>query len=127
MKALKTKIGNCEYFLIYNAEAFFSLQDVLGETNIFEALEAPGRVGYDNLVKVAATLAEEGELTRRYYGYDKNEIPTEDFIRYSTGVLELPALRRDVQYSIFLGLEQKIDDPDKEIDLVLQEIEKKKP
>lgn len=125
MKTVKTIIGGKEFYLLYNAEAFFVSKDKFGDENIFNILETAGRDGFINLAKIAAILAEQGELTRRYYGYDKSEIPTEDYIRFSTGFLDMAQLRHDVQNAIILGINREIDEPEKEVDLVLQELEKK--
>lgn len=125
MKTVKTVIGDKDFYLLYNAEAFFTLGDEFGDENIFDALAKTNRDGFAKTIKIAAVLAEQGELARRYYGYDKSEIPTEDYIKFSTSVLDIPELKRDIQDAIILGLKQEIENPQKEVDLVLQELEKK--
>ena len=127
MKVTKLDFLGHTYHLFYNSEAMLTLQEKFGQgAELVNAINPTTKDGKRILCEAVMVMAEQGELARRYYGYDHSEIPTvEQFQLFSTprNVFELfgAAVR-----AITAGYGHEIEaDDGQEIDLVLQELEKK--
>lgn len=139
MKYIETEVNGKPLFLMYNGAAMFDLQErytheVEGECgeiheepqNITEVIEQGGKKGFEALCDVAAVLAEQGELYRRFMGYDRAEIMTAKEIAVLATPEDILNLRLAVIKAVILGLKREVDDPNEERDLVLEELNKKK-
>lgn len=125
MKAIKTTIDGREYYLFYNAEAMFQIQELMPEDGSMGALFEHSRAALDLTVKSAAIMAEQGELARRAYGYDAGEFISAERIASVLAVRELAELKKDVADAVLLGLERRVLNEDKVVDLGLLALEKK--
>ena len=125
MKSVKTTLGGREYYLLFNGEAMFRLQDLYGEKPIFEVLAPNDRAAFGELCKVLAILAEQGELARRQLGYDKGPMLTEEQARALITPAEILALKLEVFKAVALGYGREVEDTSGAVDLVLAELEKK--
>ena len=65
MKAIKTTIDGSVYYLFYNAEAMFELEERIESDSLVDALLTNSREGFENMLTAAAVLIEQGELARR--------------------------------------------------------------
>ena len=72
-----------------------------------------------------AKLAEQGELLRRYQGYDKGPIPTEELFRLSLSPLEVPLAKDAIARAVQAGFRREEGPAKKEVDKGLLELEKK--
>jgi len=125
MKSVKITLGGREYYLLFNGEAMFRLQDLYGEKPIFEVLAPNDRTAFGELCKVLAILAEQGELARRQLGYDKGPMLTEEQVRALITPIEVLSLKMEVFKAVARGYGREIEDTSGAVDLVLAELEKK--
>jgi hypothetical protein len=124
MKAIKTIIGGEEYYLYFNASAMFALDDI-AESFIKDTMPNT-REAYELLCKGIHILIEQGELARRYYGHTPKELPSAEQIEKMLAPKDIPVIKKDMANAIALGFGQEIQDKEKEVDLVLQELNQKK-
>lgn len=125
MKTINTEIDGRSYYLLYNAEAMFELDDRLECDNLVEAVVAGGRDGFEATLLAASVMAEQGELARRALGYDAGSFPSIDTLRITLPPAAMATLRRDVIDAICLGMDQTVDRETDVVDLGLAEAEKK--
>ena len=126
MKGVKATIGGNEYVLIFNGQAMFEIEDIFkSATEMVNAISKPGGDGFEALCKASSVLAEQGELVRRYYGYEAMEIPSEEWIRMSLQPIEVPKLKTSILNSVVLGFKKEVSEKD-DVDLDLIEITQKK-
>lgn len=128
------KIGKKELYLYCNGAAAIKISDMEAEygaahpddeRNIISLLCGRDMACMELLCKAAAVLATQGELARRYLGYDKGPLlEADDLIVLAThGVLA--AIREAAIKAIVSGYSTGADDGDDEYDPLLAKIEKK--
>ncbi len=120
---VETTLGGVTCRLMYNGTALFAVRDIVGD-NLIDTLTLDTAQGYDDLCRIVAVLAEQGELVRRYEGYDKGPMLSADDVRLLTRPADIPDLKRAVLSAVMLGYGREIN-PDKEVDLGLRELQKK--
>lgn len=129
MKFTTVEINGKEYNLIYNGYAMFALMEFYAGS-INDALNANTIDSYDFVSHAVAVMSEQGELARRYLGYDKRYFISYDQIKeYSVMWSPLDAIRikTAVIQAITRGYEREVNpDENKEIDEGLAELNKKK-
>lgn len=69
-----------EYRLLYTADAYFDINEAMGD-DFMDKLVSAGRESYETALGCFIILQREGELARRYMGYDAEDIATEDELR----------------------------------------------
>jgi activator of 2-hydroxyglutaryl-CoA dehydratase len=105
----------------------FQIQEKYGGVaQLFDAMKAPGREGFAVACEAAAIMAEQGELVRRYLGYDAEPITTAEAIQATTAPSEIPELAQAITASISLGFGREIDEEADEVDLGLVELNAQK-
>jgi hypothetical protein len=124
MKAIKINLAGNEYYLYFNANAMFAL-DEIAESFIKETMPNT-KEAFTLLCKGIFILIEQGELTRRYFGHDAREYPSAEQIESMITPAEIPSIKKDLANAIALGFGQEIVDKEQEVDLVLQQINQKK-
>ena len=78
MKMTKFTLQGKTYYLCLNAAALFAIYDRFPEAeSAAEPLSASGKRGFEAVCAYLAILGTQGELVRRFEGYDKGEMPTE--------------------------------------------------
>lgn len=122
MGDIKIEIGGQEYYLLYNGAAMFAIDD---GGNISDRLWDTSAAGFDWICQAVAVLAEQGELARRYMGYDKGPLLTADAVKALTMPIDIIQLRQAVFRAVMAGYGREIKDDDQEIDLGLVELQKK--
>ena len=125
MKSIKINLAGRDYYLALTAEARFTLNDLCGEKSILELTQPDTRESADYLCKAVAVLTEQGELARRYMGYDKSNYLPAETINAILTPKDMLDLKADLAHAIMLGYGREIEAGEKEVDLVLQELEKK--
>lgn len=108
-----------------NATAMFELDELRGEQTIVDITQADDKASTEILFKAVQILSEQGELTRRRLGYDKGTFLTVNDLWLMTQKLDILNLKFATYQAVTLGYGRESEDDDKEIDLVLQELEKK--
>jgi len=128
MKAIIYKIGNKTLYLAYNGEAMFAIEELHGGIKeLPEKLNNKDRESFKSTCEVAALLAEQGELVRRYYGHEPQDIIAADDLRSIIQPSQIAEMTDAIFRSIALGYGSEIDrGKDDEIDLVLMELNQKK-
>lgn len=125
MKAEKFNLCGQDYYLLFNAAAMFTIDELRGEQTIVDITQTNDKASVEILFKTAEILSEQGELTRRKLGYDKGTFLTADDLHTMAQPVDIMLLRLAVYRAITIGYDRESEDDDQEVDLVLQEIEKK--
>ena len=119
------KHGGKEYWLVYTADAYFEIKEQYG-TEPFDRLRADDRSGWDCAVGCLLILAREGELCRRYMGYEPLPMLDEETIRRTVLPDGVVNVKNAVAETIFAGMRianaKKDNQP---VDIGLLEFEKK--
>lgn len=124
MNEVKTTVCGTEYHLLFNGYAMFAAQDMFENRQLGEIVQDNTAEGFVNLCRVFCLLAEQGELARRYEGYDRGETPDEERLRAAVMPYDVIAMRQSVLEALMRGY--KRDVPEEETDLGLAELQKKK-
>ena len=128
MKHIDFEFNGTTYALSFTAEALFAVydkfgytSDLLGTTKILE----PTQEGWRNLCWLAALMASQGELQRRYRGEDPRPMVTVEQLRTGFMAAESLRLRQAVRDALDQGFHRDVPDPDEdqEVNLVLLERE----
>lgn len=115
-----------EYWLVCTADAYFEILATYGE-DFGEKLLAAGRPGLECAVGCLCILAREGELCRRYMGYDPQEMMKAEDIWRVTLAGDCEKLKGYVLDAISAGMRIEKNEGKEEgpVDIGLQEFEKK--
>lgn len=122
----KIILNGKEYPLLFNGTAMFAVKDVFGEDNVITAIKDNTPDAFASACKAAAILAEQGELLRRWEGYEPQEILTEKELLLTITPLGIVPLKNAVIEAVAAGYRRDIADENEEIDLGLEELNKKK-
>lgn len=127
MKTMDINLHGKELRLCYNGAAMFDLWDIFGqEKPILEHIEPNTKSGFNATCVMLAKLAEQGELVRRYQGFEPQAMPN---IRELMAVLspaDVLAAKRFVSAAIAEGLKMEAQIRRSETDLGLVELEQSK-
>lgn len=126
MKPVQITLGGAECWLLYNIDAYLTLNAKY--ENVVEKInEGASAESVERLADCVAVMAEQGELLRRSLGYDKQRIVSADIVRATITPRRFIELRDAVMRAMVQGLAyDKDDDEDSgDIDLTLLELEKK--
>lgn len=124
MNDVSVKVCGKEYHLLFNGYAMFAAQEVFGDKNPSDVVYENTADGFVDLCRVFCILAEQGELSRRYEGHDKSEVPDEGMLRVKTAPYDVIAMRQGVISAITNGYKREIVED--ETDLGLAELQKKR-
>lgn len=124
MNEIKATVCGTEYHLLFNGYAMFAAQDMFENRQLGEIVQDNTAEGFVNLCRVFCLLAEQGELARRYEGYDKGETPDEERLRAAVMPYDVITMRQSVLEALMRGY--KRDVPEEETDLGLAELQKKR-
>ena len=128
MKHIDFEFNGTTYALSFTAEALFAVYDKFGYTSdvlvTTKALE-PSVEGWKNCCWLAALMASQGELQRRYLGHEPRKMITVEDLRLSVMPADANRLRQAVRDAMEQGFQRDIPDQDpvEEVNLVLMERE----
>ena len=128
MKHIDFEFNNTTYALSFTTEALFTVYDKFGYTSDIlgttKALE-PSVEGWKNCCWLAALMASQGELQRRYLGHEPRKMITMEDLRLSVMPADAIRLRQAVRDAMEQGFQRDIPDQDpvEEVNLVLMERE----
>lgn len=126
MRVLKVKIGGQTYRLCLNGAALFDIYDKYGTKGfITDPMKGNTRKAFAATCWFFAKLAEQGELVRRHQGYDKQPIQLPEYFQTFFTPADVLTARQAVSQAVQLGFARDVEDQDEEVDLGLQELEKK--
>lgn len=127
MRVITIKIAGVERYLLFNGAAMFAFRDEFeGPTEVLEAISADTRDGFTTTCKAIALLAEQGELARRFYGYDPVPILTAEEIEGITTPADITAMKLAIPTAIAVGYGREVDTENDEVDIGLMELNQKK-
>lgn len=128
MKHIDFELNGDVYALSFTTEALFTVYDKFGYTSdvlaTTKALE-PSVEGWKNCCWLAALMASQGELQRRYLGHEPRKMITVEDLRLSVMPADANRLRQAVRDAMEQGFQRDIPDQDpvEEVNLVLMERE----
>lgn len=128
MKLVTLSLLGRELYLAMNAQAMFEFIEEYGddeETGYTKAMFREGIAGFKACAHMIRVLSEQGELVRRYAGYDHTDMVTEREILQLSSPLDFNPMRQAIMNAILVGFGQEITSDD-EVDLGLIELQKKK-
>lgn len=115
------------YALSFTADALFTLYDKYGVTSdLLSATHAlePTAEGWKNCCWLAALMAAQGELQRRYMGHTPEPMLTAEALRRCTMAADAVKLRHAVHSALEQGFAREAEEDDEEqVNLVLLERE----
>lgn len=127
MKAIKITLAGRERHLVFTGEAMFRIQEKWGGSSaLLEAIQPNTREGLLNACDAAAILAEQGELARRYFGYDPAPMVDAEAIAQTTTPDGIETLKLAIPAALTLGYGREVAPENEEIDVVLLELNQKK-
>ena len=104
MRTVPVTLGGVTYHLLLNGAALFELYDRFGDTgSLTDHLQGAGREAFENTCFFLAKLAEQGELWRRYLGYDHGPLPVADQLRITLSPLDAAAAKQAVIEAVLAG------------------------
>lgn len=124
MKEITINIAGTDFYLFYNGAAMYELRDKFGTENVFEVIKHNNYESFSALCDVLAVMIEQGELFRRWHGYDKGRIVTSATLRVLLRPVDIPEVHQAVMAAIMEGMRNETPE-DEDIDLGLQELEAK--
>lgn len=126
-KQINATLFDGDYFFMYTMSAMFDVNEKYGgEETLFNLLTAGGKEEFEAVLWMAYKLSESGELARRNFGYDHSKHLKEgDINAMGLSPASYTKLKEVVIMAINLGLNGEVEN-EKEIDLALVEINKKK-
>jgi hypothetical protein len=128
VKHIDFELNGDVYALSFTTEALFTVYDKFGYTSDIlgttKALE-PSVEGWKNCCWLAALMASQGELQRRYLGHEPRKMITMEDLRLSVMPADAIRLRQAVRDAMEQGFQRDIPDQDpvEEVNLVLMERE----
>lgn len=130
MKTVEFSYGGKRLNLYFNGAAMFAISAMgderpEGSSKIEDEMQEVTPQGFATLCNVAAILAEQGELCRRYLQYPHSRIPTAEELLQLLTPIQMLGLRTAVIKAINLGYTQTESQEDDDIDTGLAELEKK--
>ncbi len=117
--------GGVRYALAFTSDVMFDMMDMTGgDGNIVDLLRGADREAFKRVKTIAGMMAHAAAKRANYFGDTAQEIDPE--LLEHLFPADYPGLREALTRAILLGYGREIpDDPDEEVDLVLNEIEKK--
>lgn len=126
MRTVPFPLGKQTFHLLLNGSALFDLYEKFGDKGgLSDHLEGWGRQTFENTCFFLAKLAEQGELLRRYQGYDPGPMPSEELFRVGLSPLDAARAKRAVIAALCAGFTQEEAPKKTAVDLGLLELQKK--
>lgn len=127
MKLHEVDLCGQHLYLLLNGQALFDIYDKFGTKGfVTDPIEGNTRKAFNATCWMFAKLAEQGELVRRHQGYDRQEIKMPEYFQTFFRPADVLTARETIKTAVQVGFAREITDgEDEEIDLGLQELEKK--
>lgn len=126
MRTVPVTLGGVTYHLLLNGAALFDLYDRFGDKgSLADHLQGGGREAFENTCVFLETLAEQGELWRRYLGYDHGPLPTAGTFLVSLSPLEAAAAKGAVMEALMAGFAREEGERPRTVDKGLAALQKK--
>ena len=107
----KVTVGGSTLYLYCNAAACFDIYEAFGyEAGIVDLMTEKGAAGYGNTLRIAALLAEQGELYRRWEGHSPADILDSEALARIVTPLSYITLRRAAIDAVKEGFSPTVED-----------------
>lgn len=123
MKFTKWTFDGKDYYLSYNVMAVHQIYD-LGIEDLSAAISNRGAKSFEQVCRAAEIMIQQGELVRRYLGYDPGNVISAETLMLTLGLNHDFALRSAMMEAVLDGLRSDTDER-QEVDLGLLELQKK--
>ena len=124
MQEIKAKVCGQTYHLLFNGYAMYAGMEAFGDRSLAEVIQENSMQGFMDLCKVFCLLGEQGELARRYEGYDPGKLPDEEELRLHAAPFDILAMRQACIEAVTAGFRREVEAA--ETDLGLAELQKKR-
>lgn len=126
MRLTEWKFRGHTFFLCLNAAALTEVYARYGAEKPFPALySGTDRESFQATCELLALLTAQGELVRRYAGYDRAPILGADYFRAQLSPRDLAGAKRALGMAYDAAFRRETEDEETEVDLVLLELQKK--
>lgn len=126
MKTLEYSLNGQTYHLCLNGAALFDIYDKFGSKGfITDHIKGNGKKSFSATCWMLSKLAEQGELVRRYQGYEHGKFPSEQMLQTMLRPSDVVAAKRAIRCAVALGFAREETSEEKEVDLGLVELQKK--
>lgn len=127
MRTVPVSLGGVTYHLLLNGAALFDLYDRFGDRgSLADHLQGSGRDAFENTCFFLEKLAEQGELWRRYQGYDHGPLPEAEAFRVGLTPMEAVLARKAVVEALTAGFAQEETEKPGTVDKGLLALQKKR-
>lgn len=123
MKFTKWTFDGKDYYLSYNVMAVHQIYD-LGIEDLSAVISDRGAKAFEQVCRAAEIMIQQGELIRRYLGYDPGNVITAENLMLMLTTGEDISLRGAMMAAVLEGLRSETDER-QEVDLGLLELQKK--
>ena len=124
MKTTHIEIYGQELHLRLTAAALYDIYEEFGSGSVFEHISGSDRAAFEAVCWYLAKLAEQGELTRRWQGFEAGPIPTAEQFRIQLTPADMPLAKLALMRAINRGFGREIED-EEPVDVGLAEFGKK--
>lgn len=118
MKPITITFAGREYHLLYNGAAMFKLQDI---DSPFTAITKD----FDAFCRIISVLSEQGELFRRYEGYDPGSFIDPEEFAVKVSPVDVTEYRIAAMDAVLAGMSREVEAESKERDISLEKFKKK--
>jgi len=109
-----------------NGAALFDIYEKFGSKgSVVDLIRGNGKKSFQHTCWMLAKFAEQGELVRRYQGFDHGKFPSAEYFQTMLRPLDVVQAKDTLERTIRLGFSREEEREAEEIDLGLQELEKK--
>jgi hypothetical protein len=122
----KAKFHEKEIYLAYTVNAMFQVNDMLEDgEDILSVFNGGNKEELGRFCEAVCILARCGAEARAADGYKDSYIPDEKEMISCMAPIEYMQIKKEAINAILLGYGREITNPDEEVDLELNELEKK--
>lgn len=123
MKTVEFELAGETFHLCLNGAALFDCYGKLGDDPL-DKIKGKSPEAFESTCWMLAKLSEQGELCRRFQGFDKGSVLYFHKAKALLGPLDVLRARTAIRAAWDVGFE-RTEDEDEEIDLGLMELQKK--
>lgn len=126
MKTTEYRFHGKTYHLCLNGAALFDIYDRYGTKGfVTDVIKGNGKKSFQATCWFLQKLAEQGELVRRYQGYEHGKFPTAEYFAAMLRPLDVPAAKQAIAEAVAQGFARECSDDSGPVDEGLAELEKK--
>ena len=125
MKTVEFELNGRTHHLILNGAALFDAYDKFGDKgNLLDHMDGTGRESFDNTIWFLIKMAQQGEAVRRWEGEEPCPMLTAEEAVRTLRPMDVVRARAAIRQAYALGFQRERDE-ETEIDLFLEEYQKK--